>query len=629
MRAPVAALLLTLLASAASAAPITLALDAREAPRKLLHAHLEFPVTAGPLSLSYPKWIPGEHGPTGPITNLAGPRLRAGGVAVPWRRDSVDMFTFHCVVPAGARVLEADLDLLGPVSDVGYSAAAATTAKLAMLSWNQVLLYPTDADIRAVTFAASVTLPDGWRYATALPVARRAGARVEFAPVSLEKLVDSPVMAGAHFRTIPLDPGAARPTTLDIACDTPEGLAIPPAAEASMHRLAAEAGALFGARHYDHYDFLVCLSDHIAHFGLEHHECSDDQAPERFLTDPDARLYDALLLPHEFVHSWNGKYRRPADLTTTNFNTQPMRCDLLWVYEGLTQYLGFVLAARCGLVTNTQFEEELAARAARLETHHGRDWRPVLDTAVAAQLLYAAPEEWGAARRGTDFYDEGLLIWLEADARIRKATAGARSLDDFCRRFHGGASGAPAVVPYTLDDVLAALNAIAPGDWRSFFAERIDAAPERVPVGGIAACGWKVVYADSMTDIWNASEKANKVTDLSTSIGFVLRDDGSLSDVVPGSPADQAGVTPGMKLVAVNERRWSGVDSHSSTPDVLLEAVHESRTGRPIDLLMDNGEFLHTYRLDYRGGDRYPRLERVPGTPDLIAEILKPRTPAH
>ncbi|MBI5711784.1 MAG: M61 family metallopeptidase [Candidatus Eisenbacteria bacterium] len=600
----------------AADAPITLAVDAREAPRKLLHARLVIPAAPGPLTLCYPKWIPGEHAPTGPIVNLAGPRLSAGGRAIAWTRDSVEMWTFHCVVPEGARTVEADLDFLGPTTDEGYSAAASATAKLALISWNQVLLYPAGRDMRSLTFAASLTLPQGWKFATPLPVARQTGAVVEFGPVTLETLVDSPVMAGEHFRSLPLNPGDPRPVTLDIAADSPAALELSPEHEAACRRLVAEAGALFGARHYQRYHFLLALSDHIAHFGLEHHECSDDQLPERSLTDATLRLDSATLLPHEYVHSWNGKYRRPADLATPDY-LQPMKTDLLWVYEGLTQYLGLLLTARSGLITSAQYADELAVRAAKLDHRPGRAWRPLVDTAVAAQILYEAPPAWASARRGVDFYDEMLLIWLEADALIRLSSGGQRTLDDFCHRFLGGASGTPTVVPYTLDDVVAALNEVAPHDWRGFLAQRVEKVQERAPLGGIEACGWKLTYADSASEVWRASEKDEKEVDLRCSIGLVLGEDGAIKDVVPGMTAAKAGVGPGMKLVAVNERRFS--------PDLLREVVKGTKAGGALELLVDNGEFFRTCRLSYRDGERYPRLERVAGKPDLLAEIVKAR----
>lgn len=599
--------------------PITLAVDAREAPRKLLHARLVIPAAPGPLTLCYPKWIPGEHAPSGPIVNLAGPRLSAGGRAIAWTRDSLDMWSLHCVVPEGARTVEIVLDFLGPTGEEGYSAAASATAKLAMISWNQVLLCPAGRDMRSLTFAASLTLPEGWKFATPLPVARQTGATVEFDPVTLETLVDSPVMAGEHFRSVPLNPGDPRPVTLDIAADSPAALALTPEHEAACRRLVAEAGALFGAHHYERYHFLLALSDHIAHFGLEHHECSDDQVPERSLTDATLRLDTATLLPHEYVHSWNGKYRRPADLATPDYR-QPMKTGLLWVYEGLTQYLGLLLTARSGLITTAQVADELAVRAAKLDHRPGRAWRPLVDTAVAAQILYGAPSAWASARRGVDFYDEMALIWLEADALIRLSSGGQRSLDDFCQRFHGGASGPPAVVPYTLDDVVAALNDVAPHDWRGFLAQRVEKVQERAPLGGIEACGWRLTYADSASEVWRASEKNEKEMDLRCSIGLLLGEDGAIKDVVPGMAAAKAGVGPGMKLVAVNERRFS--------PDLLREAVKGTKAGGALDLLVDNGEFFRTCRLAYRDGERYPRLERVAGRPDLLTEIVKARVGA-
>ncbi|HEV2064139.1 MAG TPA: M61 family peptidase, partial [Thermoanaerobaculia bacterium] len=433
--------------AAPAARPIVLDVDAREAPRRIFHARLTIPASPGPLTLVYPKWIPGEHGPTGPITDLAGLKLSAAGKPLAWRRDDVEMWFFHCTVPAGADSVEVALDYLSPGEAAGFSSGASATSQLTLLSWNQVLLYPKMASTDELTYAASLRLPNGWKFGTALEVARRDGDRVEFQPVSLTSLVDSPVLAGAHMRTVVLTDTEPK-HSIQIAADSEAALDMLPEHEQKLRALVAETGALYGARHYRHYDFLLTLSNHTAHFGLEHHESSDDRVAERSLVDADLRKTFAGLLGHEMTHSWNGKYRRPAGLATGNYH-DPMKGDLLWVYEGLTTYLGHILTARDGELTPEQFREQLAGIAATMDYQAGRSWRPLSDTAVAAQRLYEARSDWGAWRRGVDFYPESELLWLEADTVIRNESKGRKSLDDFCRAFLGGASGPPRVATYT------------------------------------------------------------------------------------------------------------------------------------------------------------------------------------
>ena len=600
----------------AETTPIQLAVDATDAPRKVLRARLEIPVQPGPLTLVYPKWLPGEHGPTGPITDLVGIRMTASGKALTWQRDAEDMYAFHVEVPAGASSLEVTLDYLYPAETGGYSSGAGATAQLVDLSWNQVLLCPKGAKASELQFLTSVRLPKGWRFGTALPRSKESGSETRFSPVSLETLVDSPLVAGSFFRTIDLAPDGNVPRELHIAADSAAALEMKSEDQRRFSQLVAEAEALFGAHHYRGYHFLLTLSDHVAHFGLEHHESSDNRLGERFLIDEEARKLSAGLLPHEMVHSWNGKYRRPADLATPDFQ-QPMKTELLWVYEGLTSYLGNVLTTRCGLWTNADFRENLAVTAAKLDHEPGRNWRPLADTAIAAQLLYGARPEGAAERRGTDFYSEGVLVWLEADVLIRKETRGKRALDDFCKEFFGAENTPSKVVPYTFDDLITALNHAAAYDWRRFFQSRVYATTPHPPLAGITGGGWRLVYKDKRSAMLKASESAHKFTDLRYSLGLEVKEGGTISDVVPGSPADQAGLAPDMKLLAVNGRRW--------TPEILRAAIKSVRTNSaPIDLLMENDEYFKTCRVHYRGGEKYPDLERDETKPDLLGEILRP-----
>jgi predicted metalloprotease with PDZ domain len=512
------------------------------------------------------------------------------------------------------------LDYLSPSGADGSASGASATAQLADISWSDVVLYPKGPKASEIQYAATLRLPAGWQFGTALVPANRASGVIHFEPVSLETLVDSPVVAGAYARTVDLSPGGKPAHSLHIVADSAAALEMKPEDGRHLSHLVAETGALFGARHYRAYHFLLTLSDHVAHFGLEHHESSDNRQGEKYLIDADSLKLKAGLLPHEMVHSWNGKYRRPAGLATPDFE-QPMHGELLWVYEGLTDYLGYVLTARCGLWTEEDFRQRLALEAARLDRQPGRTWRPLVDTTVAAQLLYDARKEGSAWRRGVDFYPEGALIWLEADVLIRQQSQGHRSLDDFCRKFCGGPSSPPRVVPYTLDDVLTALNEVAPHDWRQFFQARVYDITPRAPLGGIEGAGWRLVYSNTVPDMLKSAESAQKFTDLRFSLGLTIKEDGAVQDVIPGSPADKAGVGAAMKMVAVNGRRW--------TADLLRTAVKAARTNTaPIELLVENEDYFKSCKLDYHEGEKYPRLERDATKPDLLKEILKPLTPA-
>lgn len=596
--------------------PIRLEVDATQAPQKILHAHLQIPVHAGPLVLYYPKWIPGEHMPDGPIVNVAGLKFAAGGKILHWRRDLLDMFMFRLDVPAGASSLDVNLDFLLSGSPSGFSAGSSATAFLDVVNWNQLVLYPQGFAAQDLTFVPSLRLPAGWKFGTALPGAKQNGNTIDFSPVPLNTLVDSPVIAGRYFRAIELTPGENPPHEMDIAADSAAALAMPADLEAQYRRLIAETGALFGVRHYRDYHFLVTLSDEVAHFGLEHHESSDDRTYERSLIAPNERIYFSDLIPHEFVHSWNGKCRRPADLLSPDYQ-QPMTDDLLWVYEGLTEYLGEVLTARSGLRDPEQAREDLARVAAMADHRAGRQWRSLRDTADSAQLLYDADLEWSDWRRSTDFYEESELLWLDVDTTLRGLTGDRKSLDDFCRIFFGGPGGEPVLKPYTFDDIVATLNSLAPYDWTGFLRARLDSFAPNTPVEAVESSGWKIVYNENPNAIQDAIDSVKKRVDLTSSIGLNLYEDGTVADVIHDGPAYHAGVGPGMKIIAVNSRQYSA--------DELKDAIAraKSRTA-PIELLIANGKQHQIYSVDYHGGLRYPHLERDPSRKDLLSEINHP-----
>jgi predicted metalloprotease with PDZ domain len=623
-RSPLLLPLLLLALSMPSAAQaqrpaIELNVDARDVARKLLHAQMRIPASPGALTLVYPKWIPGEHGPTGPVTDVVGLRISAGGKPVAWHHDAVDMYAIHVDVPAGADAVEVALDFLSPTTETGFSSAASATPHLALLTWNQLLFYPMGAKSDDVTFKPSLRLPAGWKYGTSLATVHESPDRIEFEPVSLTLLVDSPVLTGEYFRAVPLDSperDSSHDVELDIAADSAAALAISPQVTEELRQLVIQADALFGARHYNRYRFLLTLSDHVAHFGLEHHQSNDSRMAERALVDDTLGRLALRVLSHEYVHSWNGKFRRPAGLATPNYQ-EPMQGELLWVYEGLTQYLGNLLSVRSGLWTPQQFREHLASSAAELDHRPGREWRPLADTAVAAQLLYEAPREWASYRRSTDFYDEGWLIWLEADMIIRQESQGRRSLDDFCRLFHGGASGPPAVKTYTVDDVIKTLNDVQPYDWRKFLMDRVTSTGPRAPLGGIERGGYRLVYNDTRNEYLKDREDVDELIDTTSSIGIRAKEAGDLQDVIPGSPAYEAGLAPGMKLIAVNGRRF--------TFDVLRDTLlATSAAPATLTLLVETNEFFTQHSFQYGKGLQEPHLERDSSKPDLLEKNIAP-----
>jgi predicted metalloprotease with PDZ domain len=597
--------------------PVRLRVDASDAPRRLFHVQMTMPVKAGPMTLLYPEWIPGEHAPTGPIVNFVGLKIQGAGKIVQWRRDDVNMFAFHIDVPAGVNSIDIAFDFISPPEAGGFTSAASATSELAVLNWNQVLLYPQGSQPDDLQYQASLRVPNGWKYGTALPMAHESGRDIEFQPAPLTTLIDSPISAGAHYRTVELGTENGVAHYMHIAADSDRALEVSREVIGEYQNLVKESGALFGSRHYRDYHFLYTLSDHIAHFGLEHHESSDDRESERALIDGDKLRSTADLLPHEFVHSWNGKYRRPAGLASGGHDggyDTPMKGGLLWVYEGLTEYLGEVLAARSSLFSADDYRDKLADTAAMLDREYGRQWRPLEDTAASAPFLYDAGGDYAGYRRGVDFYPEGVLIWLDVDVTIRQLSKGAKSLDDFCRTFHGGPGGTPLMKTYEFADVVAALNAVQPYDWAGFLNDRLHYTSTHAPLGGIEHAGWKLTYDADPTDFFSLDNDG----DLSYSLGVKVKEDGMISDVAFSGPAAYVGISPATRMVAVNSRQF--------TTTILREAIQKAVTDMtPIELLIKEGEYYKTYKVDYHGGEKYPHLTRVEDTPDLLTDIISPK----
>ena len=615
-----------LIAAARAAPPASVEVDARDAPRGIQRTHLVLPVKPGKLTLLYPKWLPGDHAPDGPVSGISGLKFAANGRAIPWQRDADNMYAFHLTIPAGVSSLDVAFEIDSALGATDNNAVRLSTDSLSLILWNELVLYPAGARSDDIRYTAALRLPAGWSFGTALPraPASAGGApgsedATQFEPVSLTTLIDSPVLSGRHFKTVEL--GGTPAVHLHLAADSEAALDIPDATTAQLRKLVAEAAALFGATHYDDYHFLWTLSDQIGYEGIEHHESSDNRTAERALIDEDMRHGgDVLdLLPHEYTHSWNGKYRRPIGLATGNYDS-PMRGEMLWVYEGLTQYLGMVLGARSGFASPSDAHDVWANTAAFLQARKGRDWRPLIDTTIAAQLGYTQAAEWKPRTRATDFYLESAMLWLEADTLIRSTTHGARSLDDFCRLFYGPPSTGAKLIPYDFNDVMKALNTVMPYDWRSFWSERLNRVQPQAPLDGLTAAGWRLSFADEP----NAPEKGDaalqKQTNYYDSLGFMLKDEAAvIVSVVPGTPADAAGIAPGSNLIAVDGRKYS--------KEVLADALKAGGSDvRTIRLLIQKDDMFETRELHYAGHARHPRLERDESRPDLLTAILKPLT---
>jgi predicted metalloprotease with PDZ domain len=590
---------------------IVLDVDATDLSQQVFRMRMRMPVKPGPLTLLYPQWIPANHGPSGAITQLAGLKFTANGKPVQWTRDPVQVFAFHLTVPEGATQLDAEYQYLSPL-DTSQGRITMTDDILGV-QWQSVVLYPAGHVARRVDVQANLKLPAGWQFGSALETAARDGDDVHFKPTDLETLLDSPLFAGRYFKRIDLDPGAKVPVMLDIVADNPESLEATPEQIAAHRAMVQQAKKLFGSHHYDHYDFLFALSDEFGGVGREHHQSSENGVKPGYFTEWAKSEAGRDLLPHEYTHSWNGKFRRPAGQDVPNFNT-PLQNALLWVYEGQTQYWGNVLAARSGLVSQAGARDLLAASAARYDNQPGRTWRALQDTVNDPILNGRRPLGWSNWQRSEDYYVEGQLIWLDADTLIRELSKDRRSLDDFARAFFGVKDGSHLPVFYTFDDVVAALNAVQPYDWAAFLRTRLEGHGPGAPLDGLARAGWKLVYTNTPTPTIQAADERNKWLDLSYSLGLTVRQDGGIGNVIWDGPAFRAGLAANATVVGVNDRVYK--------PDVLKAAVKAAKDGKePVRLLVKKGNVLRTVLIDYHGGLRYPRLERIPGTRDRLQGI--------
>ncbi|MDQ2841794.1 MAG: M61 family peptidase [Acidobacteriota bacterium] len=597
---------------------MTITADLTDAPRKLLHAEIVIPVEPGPFTFTAAKWIPGTHSPTGPIADITGISVRGNGVPIPWRRDDVDLYAFHVVVPNGVTRLHIHDDFLATAQGIDVA------PNLAELEWDRVMLYPAGVPVEQLAVVPAVITPAGWRLGTALKPLKSSGSKTTFAVTTIRHLEDSPVLTALYFREIPLAPGVATNHFLDVAADSAEDLDrnLTPEFLGALNKLIPEAWAMYGSHHYDSYHFLLTLSDFAGRHGQEHQESSNNGGSRNAYSDPAQAVVNGELLPHEFSHSWNGKYRRPVGLNTPDFAT-PMRGELLWVYEGLTRLLGDVLAVRAGFETPEQFREALASSAGSLDVKPGRVWRSIEDSAVSAPIQGG---NWGYSnwRRSFDYYGEGELLWLDVDMKLRKLTKGQKSLNNFCQVFfaQGGDTG-PATLPYDFNDLVSALSQVHPYDWASFLHQRVTSLSPHADLDGITQGGWKLVYAGEASSYEKAD--TGSTVDAYYSLGLLLSKDGTIGDVRFFSPAFNAKLTPGEKVVSIDGRTFSS----SALDQGLLERKVGSASPdatKPISIIVQVGGVDREVFLDYHEGGRFPVLERDPNKPDLLDGLLAPMT---
>lgn len=593
----------------APSSPLDLQVDLRDIRRYLIHVQMVIPTKPGPLTLVYPNWNQYSHAPRGKVGRLAGLHFKAVGHELPWRRDEVDMFAFHLDVPQGVHKIEATFDYV-----------SGTPTKTFDFEWESALLYPAGQNTDSIAVVPSLRMPATWHFATALEAEQAVEGNVHFRATDLTTLVDSPVVVGQFMRQVDLGTPGGTPHRMDLFADHAESLQIGETTVSHYKSLVQETGALFGSRHYTHYDFLVSLLADGGAYGLEHHQSTEIALPQDAFTSADrttvASAIAAHMLPHEMAHSWNGKYKRPKGLATMDFQ-EPMKGRLLWVYEGLTEYLGFVLAVRSNILTPEEGRDVFALYAAIENASSGGNWRPLEDTTADPQISAYGDIPWSSYRRMGDYYPEGALLWLEVDSLIREESHGKRSLDDFCQTFFGGVDPVPAVHPYTYEDLLMALNKVQAHDWHHFFETRVNRTNAKTPESALTRCGWRLNWVDKFSVAEQANDSVWGLVGFDTSFGLGARiqPDGVIVDLEYGSPAYLAGLAPKMKIVGVNGRQWS-----------IEELKAALKLHQALDFLIAEDGELKTYKVDYQKGERHPRLESIPGAPDLLSSILAAKT---
>jgi predicted metalloprotease with PDZ domain len=619
---------IALSAPAFSQTPIRITADLTEAPRKLYHAEIDLPVKPGPATFITPEWIPGNHRPTGPVADITGVVFTANGKPLYWRRDDQNLYEYHVEIPKGVTTLHAHLDCI---------VTSRADDKIAVLEWEKLLLYPANIPVRDIPIQPSVTVPAGWGIGTALTPAgaydpnAKVGGTTQFEPTTVEQLEDSPVIAGEYFHEFALAPEISPRHFIDVASDEPDDSNLRPQLLDEISNLVREASVAYDSHHYHVYHFLLTLSDIAGGEGLEHGQSSDNGVNEKAFETQQSQLADADLLSHEFTHSWNGKYRRPYNLYQPDFATM-QQGSLLWVYEGMTQYLGNVLAARSGLKSQAAYRDLLAASAAQLDYKSGREWRPTEDTAIAASILRSDGPAWSNWRRGQDYYQEGELFWLDADTKIRELTNDQKSLTDFLHLFLGkGGNTGPLIEPYNRDELVRDLNDVVKYDWATFIHDRIDLINPHADFDGITRGGYKLVYQDHPSESFEAlmkaySRRGGGGPNVWFSLGLQLGKDGTIRDVRWGSLADKAKLAPGQKIIAVNNLVYQ-TKSNDHPSDTLVNAIEAAKTSKePIHFLIQSEEYITPVSIDYHDGMRYPAMVRVEGAKDYLDEITSPLT---
>jgi predicted metalloprotease with PDZ domain len=590
---------------------IELNVDATDVTRGIFRVHETIPIArSGRLTLLYPKWLPGYHSPQAQIALFAGLEISAGGKHVDWKRDLVEVHAFHVSVPADVRTIEVTFQLLSPTNPVQGRIVA--TRDMLNLQWNSLVLYPAGYYSRRIQVEATAKLPDDWKFACALSSSTD-GSVTKFESVPLDVLIDSPIFAGRFFRRIELDEAGL--VRLNLVADSADLLAATPEQLESHRALVVQADRLFGSRPFDHYDFLVALSDELGGIGVEHHRSCETGTAPTYFTAWEKNVPNRDVMSHEYTHSWNGKYRRGEDSWTPSFE-RPIRNSLMWVYEGQTQYWGNVLSARSGLWTLQQTLDALARTAAIYDNRAGRRWRSMSDTTRDPIIASRRPLPWVSWQRSEDYYSEGQLVWLDVDTHIRELSRDAASLDDFARLFFGGCDGSYVTYTYDFDDVVRTLNEIAPFDWSSYLVEKLESRDPDAPLEGFARGGYRLVYRDVPSEFATTMDALQDVTSLRFSIGVSVKSTGELQEVLWESPAFHAGLTAGSKLIAVNGSVYDGEN--------LKQAILTAQGGSTFELLVKSGKHYRAVEIDYRGGLRYPHLEPIDGARRRLDEILAP-----
>ena len=600
---------------------VQLTVDASDLDRKIFNIRASIPVQTGPLTLYFPEWLPGKHGTNGALNQLAGLHFSGNQQSIAWKRDPLNMYAFHLQIPAGVSQLKAEYQFLSPTDD--KFGRVTMTPEIIGVQWNNMILYPAGAASDQIQIQPTLILPAGFQFGSALKLAEKSENlspsqsqnEFQFKPVTLEELVDSPVFAGKYFKRFDLNPGAKVPVHLNVVADKPESLNATPEQIAAHKALVQQATILFGSQHYRHYDFLLALSDEFSGIGLEHHQSSENGVRPGYFSDWAKKSSGRDLLAHEYTHSWNGKFRRPADLLTPHFNT-PMQDSLLWVYEGQTQYWGYVLAARSGLMKQEHIRDVLANVAAYYDHQSGRSWRNLQDTTNNPVFVSRRSQAWSDFQRDEDYYREGALLWLEVDAQLRALSQEKRSLNDFASKFFGVNDGSIRPLAYQLSDVINTLNEIQPFDWGHFLQERVEGLQSKTPTASLELAGWKLVYTEKPSEYAKATEDAQD-GDFLYSLGFSLDKTGKITRMLLNSPAGKANILSGSLIIAVNGKSYKA--------EALKSAITNAKSQKQaIELIVRHGDYYRTVRFDYFEGLKYPALIRDNSHPDRITKILSP-----